>query len=90
MAFQKGHKTPGPGRPKGSLSKHTTIAKDAIAIAAQGLGGTQRLIDWARSDPLNERVFWGSIYPKLLPLQVTGENGEPIKQHWTVELVRPK
>ncbi|MBK7459896.1 MAG: hypothetical protein IPJ42_16280 [Betaproteobacteria bacterium] len=29
-----------------------------------------RLIAWAQQDPLNERAFWASIYPKLLPLTV--------------------
>jgi hypothetical protein len=44
------------------------------------LGGTDRLIAWAQEDPLNERAFWSSIYPKLLPLQVAGpgENGEHV------------
>jgi hypothetical protein len=78
-AFKKGEKRPGQGRPKGLLSKHTTAAKDAIAAAAEGLGGTDRLIAWAQEDPLNERAFWSSIYPKLLPLQLTGEGGGPVK-----------
>jgi hypothetical protein len=63
----------GMGRPKGALNKTTTAAKDAIALAFEGLGGTQRLIDWAKEEPENERAFWTSIYPKLLPLQVNGE-----------------
>ncbi len=74
-----GKGTPGPGRKKGVPNRHTTAAKDAIALAAEGLGGTDRLIAWAQSDPLNERAFWSSIYPKLLPLQVTGEGGGAIK-----------
>ena len=53
--------------------------KDAIAAAAEGLGGTDRLIAWAQEDPLNERAFWSSIYPKLLPLQLTGEGGGPVQ-----------
>jgi hypothetical protein len=67
-----------PGRPKGVPNKATTAAKDAIAAAAEGLGGTERLVAWARADPQNERVFWGTIYPKLLPLTVggTGSTGE--------------
>jgi hypothetical protein len=79
-----------PGKPKGALSKTTKTAKEAIAIAAEGLGGAQRLIAWAKEDPLNERAFWSSIYPKLLPLQVTGEDGDAIKTDnvWRVELVR--
>lgn len=68
----------GKGRPKGTPNKTTTACKDAIAAAAEGLGGTQRLIDWAKEDPANERVFWGTVYPKLLPLQVSGEGGGPL------------
>ena len=60
----------GAGRPKGSPNKVTAAAKDAIAQAAQELGGANRIVAWAREDPLNERAFWSTIYPKLLPLQV--------------------
>ena len=68
----------GMGRPKGALNKTTTAAKDAIALAFEGLGGTQRLIDWAKEEPENERAFWTSIYPKLLPLQLTGDVNNPV------------
>jgi hypothetical protein len=68
-----GKGTPGPGRPKGVPNKATTAAKEAIALAAEGLGGTERLIAWAQEEPQNERLFWSSIYPKLLPLTVGGE-----------------
>jgi len=73
--FGKGN----PGKPKGALSKTTRTAKEAIAIAADKLGGAERLVAWAQEDPINERAFWSSIYPKLLPLQVTGEGGGPIQ-----------
>lgn len=63
------------GRPKGSLNKTTMAAKEAISFAAEGLGGATRLIDWAKEDPKNESAFWTTIYPKLLPLQVSGEGG---------------
>lgn len=69
----------GKGRPKGALNKTTQIAKDAIAAAADGLGGTQRLIDWAKADAKNEAAFWTTIYPKLLPLQVAGEVDHNVK-----------
>lgn len=67
-----------PGRPKGVPNKNTKTAKDAIAAAAEALGGAERLTAWAQEDPANERVFWGTIYLKLLPLQVTGEGGGPV------------
>lgn len=73
------------GRKKGTPNHTTQAAKDAIAIAAAKIGGTERLAAWAKEDPANERVFWGSIYPKLLPLQLTGAGGGPIATR--VELV---
>lgn len=72
--FRKGN----PGKPKGAISHLTRSAKQAIEIAAQGLGGSDRLIEWAKEDPLNERAFWSSIYPKLLPLQVSGDPENPL------------
>lgn len=69
----------GAGRPKGSPNKVTKAAKDAIADAAESLGGVTRLVAWAQEDPANERAFWATIYPKLLPLQLTGEGGGPIQ-----------
>lgn len=66
----------GKGRPKGALNKVTQSAKDAIAEAAQELGGTKRLVEWVKEDPSNEKVFWGTVYPKLLPLQVNGAGAD--------------
>lgn len=85
--FGKGN----PGKPKGALSKTTKTAKEAIAAAADALGGAERLTAWVKEDPQNERVFWGTIYPKLLPLQVTGEGGDAIKlsTEVTFKIVRP-
>ena len=65
----------GKGRKKGSLNKTTAIAKDAIATAAERLGGVDRLVEWAKEDADNEKAFWVSIYPKLLPLQVNANHG---------------
>jgi len=66
-------KSPGPGRPKGVANKTTRLAKAVIAEAAERLGGADRLVEWAKENAGNERVFWGTIYPKLLPLQVNAE-----------------
>jgi len=85
--FGKGN----PGKPKGATNKTTTAAKDAIAQAAEALGGAARLVEWAKEDPANERVFWGTIYPKLLPLQLTGEGGGAIQTDntITIKLIEP-
>ena len=68
-----------PGKPKGALAKTTRTAKEAIAPAAEGLGGADRLIAWAQSDPINERAFWSTIYPKLLPLQLANADDEDFR-----------
>jgi hypothetical protein len=79
----------GKGRPKGALNKTTKAAKDVIATAADRLGGVERLVTWAQEDPANERAFWSAIYPKLLPLQVSGEDGGPIGLSLQVSFVKP-
>lgn len=57
------------GRPKGVPNKVSGEAKEAIALAAEGLGGVFRLIDWVKEDPANEKVFWSQMYTKLVPLR---------------------
>lgn len=76
----------GGGRPKGSVNKTTAAAKAVIEEAAANLGGAARLLAWAQEAPENERAFWATIYPKLLPLQVNGagENGEHLVTFKTV------
>lgn len=70
--FGKGN----PGKPKGAINKTTQSAKEAIALAAEKLGGVNRLVEWAKADPANEKAFWSQVYPKLLPLQVSNAEGE--------------
>lgn len=66
------------GSRKGIPNKLTRTVKEAIELAAEGLGGPTRLIEWAKEDPLNERAFWATIYPKLLPLTVAGDPNSPL------------
>ncbi len=68
----------GKGRPKGSVNKTTKLAKQAISEAFDELGGMDALVTWAKSDPDNMKVFYATIWPKIIPLQVeadvTGEH----------------
>lgn len=75
------------GRVKGTPNKITAAAKDVISGAAQELGGQTRLVAWAKEDPANERVFWGSIYPKMLPLTVAGDKDAPLGLLITREVI---
>lgn len=65
-------KGPKPGRPKGSQNKVGKEAKEVIAAAAAELGGEKRLIAWAKKDAKNEYAFWTTIYPKLIPVTLSG------------------
>jgi hypothetical protein len=76
-----------PGKPKGAVSKTTKMAKEAIALAAEGLGGVDRLVEWAKEDPANERAFWATIYPKLIPVQIANADGEEFKAGLTLNIV---
>lgn len=72
------------GRPKGARNKLGLTAKEAIALAAERMGGAERLFRWATESAENERDFWTRIYTKLLPLQLYGDSGTGI----VVEVVR--
>jgi hypothetical protein len=45
------------------------------------------LIDWAKEDPANERAFWSTIYPKLIPVQIANEDGQSFKHSLEVAFV---
>lgn len=91
MKFQKGNS----GKAKGAQNRSTTALKDAILLAAeqtgsdlQGAGGlTGYLTFLAKEEP---RAF-STLLGKVLPMQVTGADGEAIKTITKVEieLVRP-
>lgn len=80
----------GAGRPKGSPNKINKAAKDAIADAAESLGGSARLVAWVQEDPANEKAFWTTIYPKLVPVTLSGDAENPLSVVSKVELVALK
>ena len=79
----------GLGRPKGSQNKVSKAAKEVIAEAAAGLGGSERLLAWAKEDPANERAFWATIYCKLVAVTVAGDSENPLALVTRIELVAP-
>jgi len=66
------------GRAKGTPNKHTRNVRMAIESAAYRIGGVNRLVEWIRECPENERIFWSQMYMRLLPylVQGTGPQGE--------------
>lgn len=67
------------GRPKGSPNRTTKSAKENIERVFGGLGGHVGMLEWVKADDANRRVFYGQVYPKLLPLQVRGDQDSPLR-----------
>jgi hypothetical protein len=72
----------GKGRPKGSVNKNTAAIKDMILQALSEAGGVDYLVEQAEKNPGPFMTLVG----KVLPMQVTGEDGGPVK-YQRIELV---
>lgn len=66
----------GKGRKKGTPNKLTSSAKEAFALAFEGLGGAPRLQAWAEENPTE---FY-KLFARLIPTEshVTGAQGQPL------------
>ena len=67
MAFKKGEG----GRPPGVTNKVTRAAKENFALAFEALGGMERMVQWAKSDPDNLKTFY-TLYARLIPTELAG------------------
>ena len=50
--------------------------RQALALAAQRVGGVDALAKWIRSSTDNERIFWSAIWPRLLAIEAAMAAGE--------------
>jgi hypothetical protein len=66
--------TSGQGRRKGTPNKITGDVKAMIVGALNDVGGRE----WLAARALDQPVAFMSLLGKVLPLQVTGENGGPM------------
>jgi len=76
----------GMGRPKGALNKTTALLKDAILKAAERAGnkvGNDGLVSYLEVQAIENPGPFMALLGKVLPMQVAGENGGPIRM--TVE-----
>lgn len=64
-----------PGKPKGALNHTTKALKDMILGALDDNGGQKYLSERAKDQPGPFMALLG----KVLPTQITGENGGPVK-----------
>ena len=70
-----------PGKPKGAVNKNTKQIKEMILAALDQSGGVDYLVERA-NDPKTASAFLGLV-GKVLPMQVTGEDGGPVSVTFT-------
>ena len=75
----------GMGRPKGVPNKTTSLLKDQVLAALDGLGGVEYLMKCGE-DPRSRAAFLGLV-GKVLPMAVTGPDGGAIQTVTRIELV---
>ena len=81
--FQPGNKM-GKGRVKGSKNR-VTVLREAIMDALNNAGGVEYLEDLAKNQP----KALSTLLAKVMPTQVTGENGGPIPINVVTGITRP-
>jgi len=80
------------GRAKGTPNKTTALLKDAILKAAEAAGGNgnEGMAAYLEQQAkLNPGPFL-SLLGKVLPLQISGEGGGPIRGDIKITIIDPK
>jgi hypothetical protein len=82
-----------PGRPKGKPNRVTGLLKDAILKAAEQAGndiGNDGLVSYLQHQAVENPGPFMTLLSRVLPLQMTGIDDEPIKHSIRVTIVDPK
>lgn len=80
------------GRPKGSVNKTTALLKDAILKAAENAGnkvGSDGLVSYLEDQATANPGPFMSLLGKVLPMQIAGDQENPLRTITRIELVAP-
>jgi len=80
---------PGPGRPKGVPNKTTTQLKEAILLAAEQAGGEDGMVGYLKEQAIKNPASFIPLLGKVLPMQITGEDGGSIVHEVRIVGVQP-
>lgn len=70
------------GRKKGTPNKTTALLKDAILKAAENAGKDKGLVGYLEKQAQDNPAPFLALLGKVLPMQVTGEDGGAIQVTW--------
>lgn len=80
----------GKGRPKGAVNKTTALLKDAILKAAEAAGnkyGKEGMVSYLTAQADENPAAFMSLLGKVLPMQVIGDQENPLTVVTKIELV---
>lgn len=90
----RGGRRDGAGRPKGSANKTTALLKEAILTAAEQTGndgqGKDGLIGYCKHLASAEPKAFATLLGRVLPLQLSGDGGVPLKQNVQIHIISSK
>lgn len=82
-----------PGKPRGAKTRTTKVLREAILIAAERAGrngrGEDGLVGYLLRVAEEDVKAFAGLLGKVLPLQVTGDNGEPLLREIRLTVVDP-
>ena len=55
-------------------------AREAIAEVFEALGGVEAMVDWVESDEANRKLFYSSVYPRLIPLKPSNVDQPAVRE----------
>lgn len=61
--------------------------RDIIAGVFEALGGAEAMAEWVKANPEHEKAFYGTIYPKLIGVQLSAEDKEPVQRAIKIRFV---
>jgi hypothetical protein len=62
-------------------SKPPIVARDAIAMAFEAIGGVAAFAEWIKASEDNRKLFYTNLYPKIVALQPAEEPEAPAMIH---------
>lgn len=75
--------------PGSNTPPRAPTACEAVAQAFEEIGGVAALAEWVEASDDNRKIFYATIYPKILSLQAAGEPERPAIDEVRYTIVRP-